>query len=40
MAFAAWFYTIAVSLVRVRAIMLERERGAAWVCALPEIKSS
>jgi heme exporter protein C len=40
MAFAAWFYTIAVSLVRVRAIMLERERGSAWVCALPEIKSS
>ena len=40
MAFAAWFYTIAVSLVRVRAIMLERERGAAWVCALPEIQSS
>jgi len=40
MAFAAWFYTIAVSLVRVRAIMVERERGAAWVCALPEIKSS
>jgi heme exporter protein C len=40
MAFAAWFYTIAVSLVRVRAIMLERERGAAWVCALPEIRTS
>jgi heme exporter protein C len=40
MAFAAWFYTIAVSLVRVRAIVLERERGSAWVCALPEIKSS
>ena len=40
MAFAAWFYTIAVSLVRVRAIMLERERGSAWVCALPEIRTS
>ena len=40
MSFAAWFYTIAVALVRVRAIMLERERGAAWVCALPEIRSS
>jgi heme exporter protein C len=39
MAFAAWFYTIAVSLARVRAIMLERERGAAWVCALPEMRS-
>jgi heme exporter protein C len=39
MAFAAWFYTIAVSLVRVRAIMLERERGAGWVAALPEVRS-
>jgi heme exporter protein C len=39
MAFAAWFYTIAVSLVRVRAIMLERERGAAWVTALPEVRA-
>jgi heme exporter protein C len=40
MALAAWFYTIAVTLVRVRAIMLERERGAAWVCALPEVRLS
>jgi heme exporter protein C len=31
MALAAWSYTIAVSLVRVRAIMLERERGSQWV---------
>jgi heme exporter protein C len=31
MAFACWFYSIAVVLARVRAIMLERERGAAWV---------
>jgi heme exporter protein C len=33
MAVACWMYTIAVSLVRVRAIILERERGrsAAWV---------
>jgi len=31
MAFAAWFYSIAVVLVRVRAIILERERGAQWV---------
>jgi heme exporter protein C len=30
MAFAAWFYTIAVVLARVRCIMLERERGGAW----------
>ena len=39
MAFAAWFYTIAVSLLRVRAIMLERERGSSWVAALPEVRS-
>jgi heme exporter protein C len=38
MAFAAWFYTIAVSLVRVRAIILERERGSSWVAALPEVR--
>ncbi len=30
MAFAAWFYAIAVTLTRVRAIILERERHAAW----------
>jgi heme exporter protein C len=30
MAFAAWFYTIAVSMVRVRAIILEREKRTAW----------
>jgi heme exporter protein C len=34
MSFAAWFYAIAVSLVRLRAIILERERGAQWVVAL------
>jgi heme exporter protein C len=39
MAFAAWFYTIAVSLARLRTIMLERERGAAWVAALPEVRA-
>lgn len=33
MALAAWFYTIAVALVRVRAIIVERERGAAWIGA-------
>ncbi len=33
MAFAAWFYTIFVCLTRVRAIILERERGAAWIDA-------
>ena len=31
MSFAAWFYAIAVALVRVRAIILERERGAGWI---------
>ena len=35
MSFAAWFYAIAVALWRVRAIILERERGSAWVAALP-----
>ncbi len=39
MAVAAWFYTIAVSLHRVRSIILERERGGAWVGALPEVCS-
>jgi heme exporter protein C len=31
MAFAAWMYSIAVSLARVRAIILEREHEMAWV---------
>jgi heme exporter protein C len=31
MTFSAWFYAIAVTLTRVRAIILERERSAAWV---------
>jgi heme exporter protein C len=31
MSFAAWMYAIAVSLVRVRAIIAERERDAAWL---------
>jgi heme exporter protein C len=35
MAFAAWFYAVAVALWRVRAIILERERGSAWIEALP-----
>jgi len=37
MTFAAWFYTIAVALWRVRAIILERERGSTWVSGLREI---
>lgn len=31
MAIAAWFYTIAVALVRMRGIILERERQSEWV---------
>lgn len=38
MAFASWFYSIAVALVRVRGIILERERQAEWVKALLEKK--
>lgn len=33
MAFAAWFYAIAVTMVRVRAIILEREKRTAWAGA-------
>ncbi len=39
MSFAAWFYAIAVVLLRVRVIMLERERGAAWVSELSEVRA-
>ncbi|MDR0247625.1 MAG: heme ABC transporter permease CcmC [Burkholderiales bacterium] len=38
MVFAFWFYSIAVTLVRLRAIMLEREVGAAWVARLMGVK--
>jgi heme exporter protein C len=38
LAFAAWFYAIAVTLVRVRSIVLEREAHADWVRELPEVK--
>jgi heme exporter protein C len=34
MAIAAWFYTIAVALVRVRRVILERERQSEWVKAI------
>jgi heme exporter protein C len=37
MTFAAWFYCIAVALARLRAIILERERGAAWLALQPDI---
>jgi heme exporter protein C len=33
MSFAAWFYTIAVSLFRLRSIVLEREAGNDWLVA-------
>jgi heme exporter protein C len=36
MAIAAWFYSIAVAMVRVRGIILERERQSEWVKALLE----
>jgi heme exporter protein C len=39
MSFATWFYAIAVTLVRARTIMLERERGAAWVGQLKEVRA-
>lgn len=34
MAFAAWFYAIAITLLRVQAVIVERERSASWVGAL------
>jgi heme exporter protein C len=34
LALAAWMYAIGVSLLRVRAIILERERRTHWVRAL------
>jgi len=37
---AAWLYAIAVALVRVRVIMLERERGSAWLAELPEVRAA
>jgi len=37
MSIAAWCYAIAVVLVRVRAIILERERGSAWVRQLRDV---
>jgi heme exporter protein C len=39
MALAFWMYTIAVALMRVRCIMLERERTAEWVKELSGVKS-
>jgi len=34
MSFAAWFYAIAVTLLRVQAVILEREGRAAWALNL------
>jgi heme exporter protein C len=31
MAFAAWFYAIAIALIRVQAIIVERERNTRWI---------
>jgi heme exporter protein C len=39
MSIAAWFYAIAIVLVRVRTIIVDRERGAAWIAALPEART-
>ena len=38
MTFAAWAYAIAVTLVRVRSIIVDRERGASWLSQLPEMR--
>ena len=35
---ALWLYTIAISLLRVRSIILERERNSQWVTELVEMK--
>lgn len=40
MAVAAWMYSIAVTLVRVRSIILERERRAQWVADLNEARGA
>jgi heme exporter protein C len=38
MALGFWMYSIAISLARVRSIILERERRAEWVGELSEVK--
>lgn len=40
MALAFWAYTIAVALMRVRTILLEREAHTEWVKHLPDLKAS
>jgi heme exporter protein C len=38
MSLAAWAYSIAAALARVTSIIIERERGAAWISQLPEMR--
>lgn len=38
MALASWMYTVAVALMRVRCIILEREHHAGWLYELKEVK--
>jgi heme exporter protein C len=40
MALAAWMYSIATALMRVRSIILEREAGAQWVAELREVSGA
>ena len=40
MSLAAWMYSIAASLTRLRSIIVERERGAAWLGHLPEVRKA
>jgi heme exporter protein C len=40
MSLAAWLYAIAASLARLRVIIIERERGAAWIGGLTEVKNA
>ena len=37
---ACWLYSIAMSLTRVRSIILEREANTQWVNGLPEVKGN
>jgi len=38
MSLAAWAYSVAAALARVTSIIVERERGAAWISQLPEMR--
>jgi len=38
MAFASWMYTVVVALMRLRCIVLERERHADWLIELIEVR--